>query len=54
LEAACHRANTFGIVGYRRLKAILRHHLDKTPILIEASALPTIDHDNLRGAAYYN
>jgi transposase len=54
LEAACHRANTFGIVGYRRLKAILQHHLDKTPILIETPSPPAIDHDNLRGAAYFN
>jgi transposase len=54
LEAACHRANTFGIVGYRRLKAILQHHLDKTPLLVEAPSPPVIDHDNVRGATYYN
>jgi transposase len=53
LEAACHRANTFGMVGYRRLKAILQHQLDKAPILVEDPS-PVIDHDNVRGAAYYN
>lgn len=54
LEAACRRANSFGMVGYRRLKSILQHHLDKTPILIEVASPPSIDHDNLRGAVYYH
>lgn len=54
LEAACKRANTFGMSGYKRLKAILQNHLDKTPALIETPAIPGIDHDNVRGANYYN
>lgn len=54
LEAACQRANTFGMVGYRRLKAMLHHHREQTPIVIDSPTPVVIDHDNVRGAAYYN
>jgi transposase len=54
LEAACQRANTFGMVGYRRLKAILQHHREQAPLLMEAPTSPVLEHDNVRGAAYYN
>ncbi|MEL7314851.1 MAG: IS21 family transposase, partial [Cyanobacteria bacterium J06559_3] len=40
LEAACKRANVLGMSGYKRLKAILKHHRDKTPVLIEAPSSP--------------
>ena len=54
LEDACKRANTLGMSGYRRLKHILQHHLDQTPVLAEVPTLPSSDHENVRGSAYYN
>ena len=54
LEDACRRANSLGMSGYKRLKAILQHHLDKTPLVMEAPPSPVIEHDNVRGATYYN
>ncbi|MGH2412591.1 MAG: IS21 family transposase [Microcystaceae cyanobacterium] len=54
LEAACQRANPLGMSGYRRLKAILEHHLDETPLLVDVPQSPSIAHDNVRGQSYYN
>lgn len=54
LEDACKRANTLGMCGYRRLKHILQHHLDQTPVLVEVPTRPSRDHENVRGSAYYN
>ncbi|MEL6139646.1 MAG: IS21 family transposase [Cyanobacteria bacterium J06628_6] len=54
LELACHRANTFGMTGLRRLKAILKSHLDEVPIVPDASEATVINHDNLRGQQYYS
>ena len=42
------------MTGLRRLKAILKSHLDEIPIVVEESASPGIDHDNLRGQTYYS
>lgn len=54
LEFACRRANAFGMTGLRRLKAILKAHLDEVPVGAEESDSPSIDHDNLRGQTYYS
>ena len=54
LEAACKRANVFQMTGLKRLKAILKSHLDDLPIAVEPPAAPTIDHDNVRGQTYYS
>lgn len=54
LEAACKRANSFNMVGLRRLKAILKSHFDEVPIPVEPPDSPTINHDNLRGQTYYS
>ncbi|MBE9080104.1 hypothetical protein IQ241_22895 [Romeria aff. gracilis LEGE 07310] len=54
LEEACKRANALSMVGYRRLKAILKHHFDDIPVLVELPEPQPIDHDNVRGAAYYH
>lgn len=54
LEFACRRANAFGMTGLRRLKAILKSHLDEVPMVTEESDAPAIDHDNLRGQKYYS
>ena len=53
LEDACHRANTFKMVGLKRLKAILAHHLDAVPVEADPQPEPLVHHDNLRGQAYY-
>jgi transposase len=56
LEAACRRANCFGMVGLRRLRAILQHQLDKATLPTETTPptpAPIPDHDNVRGAQYY-
>ncbi|MEO1445251.1 MAG: IS21 family transposase [Cyanobacteria bacterium J06635_11] len=54
LEDACRRANTFHLVGYRRLKAILKAQLDRPPQLVEVPQSPSAQHDNVRGADYYH
>jgi len=54
LELACHRANTFGMTGLRRLKAILKSHLDEVPISVESPEAAVVNHENLRGQQYYN
>ena len=54
LEFACRRANAFGMTGLRRLKAILKSHLDEVPIASDASAATVVNHDNLRGQTYYS
>jgi len=54
LEDACRRANTFGLVGYRRLNAILKAQLDRPLQPVEAAQAPSAPHDNVRGADYYH
>lgn len=53
LEDACRHANTFALVGYRRLKAILKARIDQPPSLVEVPQVPSACHDNVRGADYY-
>ena len=53
LEAACGRANRFGMVGLRRLRAILEHRLDQTSLPTEPLPVAIESHDNLRGSHYY-
>jgi len=54
LEAACKRANLFNMTGFRRLKAILKSHLDAVPVAAETPVATPIDHDNVRGQTYYS
>ena len=54
LELACRRANTFGMTGLRRLKAILKSHLDEVPIVPDTAEVAVVNHDNLRGQQYYS
>jgi transposase len=57
LEAACRRANCFGMVGLRRLRTILQNQLEQQPLPTETDALtppPVLEHDNVRGAHYYH
>ena len=54
LELACRRALLTGALSYRRLQAILRHHLEGAPLPPEPPdpGAPR-PHGNLRGAGYY-
>jgi transposase len=54
LEAACHHANTFALVGLKRLKAILKANLDSTPLPTEDDGTPSAPHDHVRGQTYYS
>ena len=52
LEAACQRALLIQGLSYKSVKSILDHGLDQQPLAEPEGAAP-IQHDNLRGAAYY-
>lgn len=54
LEAACRRANTFAMVGLRRIRAILEHQLDALPLEAQEESTLPVEHPNLRGQAYYH
>jgi transposase len=54
LEAACHRANLFGLVGLRRLRSILQSHLETDLNPAGSLSSPIGQHDNLRGQQYYH
>lgn len=53
LEAACRRANAFGLVGLRRLRTILETQLDQSPLPEASPSLPVTQHPNVRGSQYY-
>jgi transposase len=53
LEAAAGRAVATGACSYRSVKSILERSLDRQPL--EASATrPPLEHDNIRGASYFD
>ena len=52
LEAACRRANRFGINTYRGVKRILDKGLDSEPLPIPTDS-PIHTHENIRGGEYY-
>jgi len=54
LEEACRHANSVELVGYRRLKAILRNQLDRPPAAVDGPQTSSPAHDNIRGADYYH
>ena len=53
LEAACRRANHFGIVSMRSVKSMLEHGHDKLP-LRESRVCSRSAHGNVRGGSYYH
>lgn len=53
LEAACRRANAFGLVGLRRIRTILETQLDRTPLPEPEPASGVSQHANVRGSHYY-
>ena len=53
LEAACRRALAIQSPSYKSVKSILAKGLDREPVSHQPSATPPIQHDNVRGADYY-
>jgi hypothetical protein len=53
LEAACHRANVFGMVSLRRIRSMLQTQMDQEPLPADGPVVETINHANVRGAHYY-
>ncbi len=54
VEAASQRALLLGIYSYQSLKSILKHSLDRQPTLDLESERTGPNHDNIRGAEYYD
>lgn len=56
LEQACRRALVLGAVSYQSIRSILAKRLDLLPLAepAEVSAAPVLEHENLRGAAYFH
>jgi len=54
LEAASQRALLLGIFSYQSLKSILKHSLDRQPMLELEGDRSGPNHDNVRGAEYYD
>jgi transposase len=53
LEAACTRALAVNAVSYKSIESILKRELDRRPLPQKAPQTPSINHDNIRGAQYY-
>jgi transposase len=53
LEAAAERALVTGAVSYRSMNSILRHNLDQQPINPPSAPRSAPEHNNIRGAAYF-
>ena len=54
LNAACARAVAAGARSYRHVDAMLKHGLDRQPLLLDAAVTPSAGvHENVRGSAYY-
>jgi len=54
LEAAAGRALSIGAKSYKSVASILKHGLDQKPITKHGQDDIQIDHNNIRGARYYN
>lgn len=53
LEAACARAEALSSYSYRTVKNIIAAGLDRVVLEAEAEAKPREEHENIRGAEYY-
>ena len=53
LEAACQRALVIRGLSYKSIRSMLRNGLDRQPPPSTAPPAQTIEHGNVRGAAYY-
>lgn len=56
LEAACERALVAGARSYLNVESILKNGLDQQPLVEPTSDAPAppLEHENIRGADYYN
>lgn len=56
LEKACQRAHLAGARSYRHVVAILKNGLDRAPLPdgTDTTARPALNHENVRGAAYFS
>jgi len=57
IEAACERALLAGARSYRNVESILKNGLDQQPLpeVVQSNEpAPSPDHENIRGADYYN
>ena len=55
VEAACARALAVGARSYRHVESILKHGLDRAPVLdAEPREVPSVAHENVRGSDYYH
>jgi transposase len=53
LEAACGRAFAVGARSYRHVDSILKNGLDRLPAFEREKSPTPVDHENIRGASYY-
>ena len=54
LEAACARALALGTASYRSIESILKKGLDRRPLPQPAPTKEPVQHENVRGADYYD
>lgn len=54
LEAACQKANCFGLVGQRRIRSILKAKLESVALPDETPHVIPLTHENVRGQVYFN
>jgi transposase len=57
IEAACERALVAGARSYLNVESILKCGLDQQPLTVAAQSdaePPSLEHENIRGADYYN
>jgi transposase len=54
LEAAATRAMRLGIHLYSSVRLMLEHEIDRQPLKEEAAERPAVEHDNIRGAEYFD
>lgn len=53
-EAACRRALQIGSLHYKSVKSILKRGLDQLPLPLPEEDVVPIEHENIRGAGYYD
>ncbi len=53
LEAACRRALAIQSFSYKSVESILKNGLDQLPLSTPSTAAPVLEHENVRGAEYY-
>jgi hypothetical protein len=54
LEAACKRAVRCRAFNYQSLKSILRNELDRVAMPPSSNEPPSTQHENIRGADYFD